>query len=100
MGVWDLTTPHLKELLGFRDHRGNVRSVALTEDGRYAITCGDDRMVRVRDLANKIELARWEDDEAVIACTVISVRPLRLGIGTQNRMPYILELSDTEEPIE
>lgn len=96
--VWDLTTPNQKELLSFKDHRGCVRSVALAQDGRYAVTCGDDRMVRVRDLNNKIKLVRWDDDEAVIACTVMSVRPLRVGIGTQNRMPYILELRDMEEP--
>jgi WD40 repeat protein len=50
--------PSQNEKACFRDHQGWVRSVALTPDGRRALSASDDTTVRLWDLGGRRELRR------------------------------------------
>ena len=92
--VWDLATG--REQAQLTGHTGEVLAVAVTADGTRAVTGGDDRTVRVWDLATGKEVARWTGDSAIVACTPLSGRPLKIAVGQQQGQPYLLELRGQE----
>src|SRR5262249_28123728 len=55
----------------WRAHTGPVWDVAVSGDGRLAISGGQDRVARVWDVARGQESARWEHD-CVISCVALS----------------------------
>jgi WD40 repeat protein len=66
--VWDLAgTAAPKVLTG---HTGGVARVAVSADGRTAVSSGRDHTVRVWDLADDREQARWITDTDVLSVAV------------------------------
>jgi WD40 repeat protein len=63
--VWDLDTG--AEVHALPGHRGWVTAVAVSADGRRAVSGGDDGMVRVWDLTRGFELASFTSDSEISA---------------------------------
>jgi len=60
--VWDLATGHARVLEG---HGARVNAMAITPNGRTAVSGSYDRTVRVWDLANGQILAKFHADNSV-----------------------------------
>jgi len=58
--VWDLAGDADPRVL--TGHDGTVRAVAVSADGRTAVSGGRNRMVREWDLTDNREKARWMAD--------------------------------------
>ncbi len=93
--VWDLATG--LEQARLTGHAGPVSSVAVTPDGSRAVSGGGDGSVRVWDLTTGTQVARWDGDFPIIGCTLLSGRPLRIGVRQGQGPPYILEFRDKDE---
>jgi len=89
--VWDLATGRERAKLP-GDPDDPVWSVAVTADGTVAVSGSWHGTVRVWDLATGKEAAHWTGDSAIIACTPLSGRPLKIAVGQQQGQPYLLEL--------
>jgi len=93
--VWDLATGRERAKLP-GDPDDPVWSVAVTADGTVAVSGSWHGTVRVWDLATGKEAAHWTGDSAIIACTPLSGRPLKIAVGQQQGQPYLLELRGQE----
>ena len=93
MRVWDLATGREQATLL---HQSRVLAVAVTADGTVAVSGSWHGTVRVWDLATGKEAAHWTGDSAIIACTPLSGRPLKIAVGQQQGQPYLLELRGQE----
>ena len=65
MRVWDLAGTAAPRVL--TGHHSYVSGVAVSADGRTAVSGGGDGTVRVWDLADHRERARWMGDSEVLA---------------------------------
>jgi WD40 repeat protein len=74
-----------------------VTAVAVSADGRRAVSAGDDRTLRVWDLAKGVGLASFVSDSDI---TVLAVTPpgTRVIAGTAAGPVHLLELSAYEQP--
>jgi hypothetical protein len=68
--VWDLATG--RELLRLSGHADAVRSIAVSVDGRTALTGGDDRTVRLWDLSSGREVERFAGRHSGITSVALS----------------------------
>lgn len=53
--IWDLSTRKISHVL--TDHEGSIFGVKVSEDGKYVISCSDDRSVKLYDLEKSQLLA-------------------------------------------
>jgi WD40 repeat protein len=67
--ILDLTG---REVMQLRGHTDAVRTVAVSRDGRYALTGGDDRMLRLWDLHTGREVQRLAGHRAGITSAALS----------------------------
>ena len=67
--VWELETG--RELHTLAGHTDGVRAVAVTPDGRRAVSASDDRTLKVWDLRSGGEIATFTCDSSV-GCAVAS----------------------------
>ena len=88
-------TAEQAELTG---HDGGVWRWRSPRTGPGAVTGGVDRTVRVWDLANGKEIARWTGDYAV-ECIALSGQPFKIAVGQRRGQPYLLELRGRENTI-
>jgi WD40 repeat protein len=65
--VWDLAGAAAPRVLTGTGHTGNVSGVAVSADGRTAVSGGRDGTVRVWDPAGDREQARWIAEGDVLA---------------------------------
>jgi eukaryotic-like serine/threonine-protein kinase len=67
--IWDPATG--QELARLTGHNGAVRGIAVSRDGRQAVSCGD-RTLHLWDLNNGREIQRWSGHRAEITSVALS----------------------------
>jgi WD40 repeat protein len=75
--VWDLDRS--AELATFEGHGGGVTAVAVTPDGRRAVSGSSDKTLKVWDLERGTLLATFTADQAIYAVACVSDRLLVAG---------------------
>jgi hypothetical protein len=87
--VWDINTA--EEIQVLKGHRSRVTSVAVTPDGKHAVTGSDDKTVRVWDIGRGGEPRVLLVDEPV---TSVGVMPdgRRVAVGSRNRNLQVWDL--------
>ena len=81
-------------------HTGSVHAVAVTADGQRVVSGGDDRTVRVWDLASGTELAYWVTDTArVLSCASHPRDPATLVDGDGDGRVVVLSLRESHSAI-
>jgi WD40 repeat protein len=90
--VWDLDSG--RELRTFEGHKRGVSWIALTVDGKRAVSAGGDHTMVVWDLENGTLVTSFESDSAVL---VGAVTPdgLNLIAGDSQGCVYILRLENS-----
>ena len=91
--MWDLGSgAPLHTLTG---HHGWVNPVAVSADGRRAVSGGEDRSVRVWDLEQGTALASFASDSKI---TVLAATPpgTRVIAGTSTGLVHCLQLCEYE----
>lgn len=94
--LWDLSTGHeLRHCVG---HKGPVMAVALSADGRFALSGSHDKTVRLWDLANGQELRRLEGhDSGVHAVAFAPDGRFVLSAGGYDRTVRVWDLESGKE---
>jgi WD40 repeat protein len=79
------------------DHDRWVHAVAVTADGRRAVSGGADRTVRLWDMAHGEEIASFASDNSI---TVLAITPPGTCViaGTLAGPVHLLELCAYEQP--
>ena len=78
-------------------HDGAVRAVAVSADGRRAVSGSLDRTVRIWDLAQGAELASFVSGNAITA--MAATPPVsRVMAGSSAGPVYLLELCEYKQP--
>jgi WD40 repeat protein len=60
------------ERLAFAGHQAPVRGVAFLPDGKAAVSGGDDRMVRLWDVATRKEIRSFKGHQGPVQCVAVS----------------------------
>ncbi len=68
--IWDPATG--QEVTRLTGHTNAVRCIAVSRDGRQAVTGGDDRTLRLWDLHSGREIQRWNGHRAEITSVALS----------------------------
>jgi WD40 repeat protein len=75
--VWELQSG--RELHALAGHAGGVWAVAVTPDGRRAVSASTDKTLKVWELENGIPLATFSCDAPVSCCTVLDAWTIVAG---------------------
>jgi len=75
-----------------------VFTVAVTPDGAYAVSGGEDASVRLWSLAAGSELARWIGEHPIIGLNLLAGQPLRIGVGQGLGPPGLLAVERPSGP--
>ena len=93
MRVWDLDSGAVVHALAGHDQQ--VRAVAVTADGRRAVSCST-RTLRMWDLAHGAEIASFVSDSGIKA-VAITQPGMRVIAGTSLGPVHLLELCAYEQ---
>lgn len=63
-------------------HEGYIQSLAMSPDGKYAVTGGLDRTIRVWEIPTARELARWEAHDSAVTALAFSPDGATLASGS------------------
>lgn len=85
--VWD--TDSGRELRTFPIHSLSVNSVAVSTDGRIAISASDDNMIKVWGLETGVLFATFTCDSAVRCCTFLNDRKLIMAGDEAGRVHFL-----------
>jgi WD40 repeat protein len=97
--LWDLESGTLLRTL--RGHTGSVRAVALTPDGRAAVSGSDDGTLRLWDLQTSTEIALFTTDSPIWSCAVSADGQTFVAADQSGRMHFLrlVEADETKPPI-
>ncbi|MCG8358784.1 MAG: TIR domain-containing protein [Kiloniellales bacterium] len=79
------------EIRRFDGHEGYVLAVAITADGKQALSASSDRSLRLWDLDSGAEIRRFSSDWSILCCDLISDPPRVVFGDTMGRI-HLLEL--------
>lgn len=85
--LWDIQQG--KEIYKFSMHVAPVRGIALTEDGRRAISVAEDHTLKVIDLVSREVLASWESNAALNCCFITAGQAVILAGDQTGRVHYL-----------
>jgi WD40 repeat protein len=91
--IWSIPDGELLGMLS--SHDGHVRSCAISPDGRYIFSAGDDRTFRTWERESCRELARLPTMNAALLVDAHPARPAIAG-GDQGGNPYLNDLQVIE----
>jgi WD40 repeat protein len=91
-----LTPPGGALLFTFTGHQGRVHDVAITPDGRHALSAGDDGSVRVWDLDMGAETGRLEGHTDWVRHVVVSPDGRRAASASDDHRIRVWRLRDLE----
>jgi WD40 repeat protein len=89
--VWDFEAG--KQLCTLIGHRDGVASVAVSPDGRRAVSGSDDRTLKVWDLGAGVVLATFSGDSGV-SCCAIAPDGRTIVTGEQSGRVHFLQLEE------
>ena len=95
--VWDLDGGQAPQVL--EGHTDRVLGVAVTADGRRAVSAAEDRTVRVWNAEDGKEIATFTGESNMLGCAIALCRPLFMRVGasvvlTRSGVPSVQEMSD------
>jgi WD40 repeat protein len=91
--VWNLATG--EQLLTLNGHSSLVTAVALTPDGKQAISASWDKTLKVWNLAKEKEVASFSGDGALYCCAV-ALDGVTIVAGEQSGRMHFLRLEGIE----
>jgi WD40 repeat protein len=98
--VWDLESGHaLRTLEG---HSSYVSAVAVTADGKRAVSASGDKTLKVWDLESGLPVASFHCDASVLCCAISRGRTIIAGDGGGRVHFLVLEErcgAETREPV-
>jgi WD40 repeat protein len=93
--TWDISTG--EEVRTIRAHEGAVRTIAVDEAARCAVSGGQDRTVRVWDLSSGAQVARWETNAPV---TSVALRGRRVAWADEGGQTVLAEIASSSGGID
>jgi WD40 repeat protein len=95
--IWDLKTG--KELLTLADPAGGILAIAVTPDGKIAVTASRDKTLRVWDLNNETELRVLRDQDFWRICAMAITADCQVAIlaGSLENDLRVWDLQDSTE---
>jgi WD40 repeat protein len=93
----NLTPPGGPLLANLRGHEGGVRAVAVTPDGRRAVSGSEDKTLKVWDLETGEELRTLRGHEAWVQAVALSPDGRRAVSGSEDRTLKVWDLEMGEE---
>ena len=96
LGLWNHYAASPPPLLTLRGTTGAVHSLAVSPDGRMAVSGGDDKYVRVWDLRTGTESRRFPCSDTVL-CVALSPDGRTALAGCQDRKLQLLDLVSGSE---
>jgi mono/diheme cytochrome c family protein len=84
-------------LAPFTGHTGAVRSIALSADGRFALSGGEDRTIRLWEVASGKELRRFQTTTAEVAALAVAPDGQRFLSGGNDRTVRLWDVAKGKE---
>lgn len=92
-----LSTQMRRPLQMFSAHKGTINHIAISSDGRYAATAGNDRTVKVFDLTSTRQVAKFDCfQDAVLTVEFHATRQL-IAAGSADKSIHFFDTQKCEE---
>ena len=96
-----LSTQMRRPLQIFAAHKGRINAIAISKDGKFAATAGDDKTVKIFDLTSTRQIAKFESfTDAVTCVTFHDFRPLICCGGKDRNVKFFDIAKQAEIPSE
>ena len=91
------SVPLATEVHRFEGHAGSVQSVAISPNGRFILSGGDDRTMRLWSVETGEELRRFDDHEGWVSAVAFSPDGSRAASGNYDRIVRLWDLRTGRE---
>ncbi len=95
----DLTKPGstLREVRQFVGHDGPILAVAISPSGKYALSAGNDKTIRLWNIANGKEIRQFTGHEGPVACVAFSPDGQQALSGSADKTMRLWDVGTGEE---